>query len=169
MDFETLYRELEINAETIGALVSGVSQADAQIRPTPASWSILEVVCHLADEERNDFRPRLDIMLHRPTEAFAPNEPQEWVTERKYNERDLTESLNDFLAERKQSLEWLKGLANSNWEVTYTTPWRTMTAGDMFTSWVTHDILHMRQLVELRYARVVRLTALYNIEYAGGW
>jgi len=169
MEFEACYRELETNAETIRALIAGVTQAEAQIRPTPDSWSILEVVCHLADEERNDFRPRLDIMLNHPTESFAPNDSQEWILERKYNERDLAKSLEDFLAERKQSLEWLKGLSGSNWEVTYTTPYRTMTAGDMFVSWVTHDILHLRQLVELRYARVLRLTAPYNVEYAGGW
>jgi hypothetical protein len=169
MEFEKLCQELTENAETIRALVNGVNQAEAQIRPAPESWSILEVVCHLADEERNDFRPRLDIMLNRPSEKFAPNDSQEWITERKYNERDLAGSLEDFLAERKKSLEWLKGLANSNWEATYTTPYRTLSAGDMFTSWVVHDILHLRQLVELRYARVVTLTAPYNVEYAGGW
>src|SRR5215212_6962872 len=169
MDFEKLCQELVTNAETIRALVTGVTQAESQIRPAPESWSILEVVCHLADEERNDFRPRLDIMLNRPTEAFAPNDSQEWITARKYNERDLTQSLDDFLNERKKSMEWLKGLANSNWEASYTTPYRTMTAGDMFASWVVHDILHLRQLVELRYARVLRLTSPYNVEYAGGW
>ncbi len=169
MEFEALCRELETNAETIRALVSGVSQAEAQIRPTPESWSILEVVCHLADEERKDFRPRLDVMLHRPTEAFAPNDSQEWITERKYNERDLAESLEDFLADRKKSLEWLKGLSGSDWEIAYTTPYRTLTTGDMFASWVTHDILHLRQLVELRYARVLRLSTPYDVEYAGGW
>lgn len=169
MEFEKLYQELGSGKGIIQSLVSGISQTDAQIRPTPESWSILEVVCHLADEERNDFRPRLDIMLNRPSENFAPNDSQEWITSRKYNERDLGESLKDFLAERKNSLDWLKGLADSNWETVYTTPYRTMTAGDMFASWVAHDILHMRQLVELRYARIVRLTAPYDIEYAGGW
>ena len=108
-------------------------------------------------------------MLNHPTEAFAPNDSQEWITSRKYNERDLAQSLDDFLDERKKSLEWLKAMADSNWEAVYTTPYRIMKAGDMFSSWVTHDILHLRQLVELRYARVERLTTPYILEYAGGW
>ena len=91
------------------------------------------------------------------------------VTERRYNEQDLGVMLGKFLAERDQSLAWLRTLQNPNWEATYTTPWRTLTAGDMFTSWVTHDILHMRQLVELRYARVLTLTAPYDVAYAGSW
>jgi hypothetical protein len=39
----------------------------------------------------------------------------------------------------------------------------------MLVSWVTHDILHMRQLVELRYARALTLSAPYDDAYAGGW
>ncbi|MCZ2097960.1 MAG: DinB family protein [Anaerolineae bacterium] len=96
-------------------------------------------------------------------------DPQGWVTARRYNERDLSEMLDRFIAERNQSLEWLRGLASANWDAAYTTPFRTMTAGDMFASWVAHDNLHMRQLVELRRARLVNLTTPYNVEYAGDW
>ena len=169
MDFEAQYAELAHNVETLKSLVGGVTQAQAQVKPTPESWSILEVVCHLYDEEVNDFRPRLDIMLHRPNDEFAPNNPQEWVTERRYNEQDLGVMLNKFAEEREKSLAWLRTLEGANWEATYTTPWRTMTAGDMLVSWVTHDILHIRQLVELRYARVQMLNAPYDDAYAGGW
>jgi hypothetical protein len=169
MDFEGLYAELAQGAETLKALVSGVTQEQAQIKPTPEAWSILEVVCHLYDEEVNDFRPRLDVMLNRPNDVPPPNNPQEWITERRYNEQDLGEMLGKFLEEREKSLAWLRTLEGANWEAPYTTPWRVMKAGDMFVSWVTHDILHMRQLVELRYARVLTLSAPYDVDYAGGW
>src|SRR5664279_2564609 len=167
MEFETLYQELANSAEIVQTLLSGITQAEAQIRPAPESWSILEVVCRLYDEEVNDFRPRLDVMLHRPTEDFAPNNTQEWVTERKYNEQNLSDMLGKFLAERDKSLNWLRGLSGANWEAPYTIPWRSMTAGEMFASWVAHDNLHMRQLVELRHARIVRLAEPNDTSYAG--
>ncbi len=44
-----------------------------------------------------------------------------------------------------------------------------MSAGEMFVSWVAHDNLHIRQLVELRRSRIVSLTAPYEIGYAGEW
>src|SRR4051812_25642173 len=47
MEFEILYQDLAHGAEMIQALVLGVTQAEAQVRPTPESWSILEVICHL--------------------------------------------------------------------------------------------------------------------------
>lgn len=169
MDFEALYGELAHGIEIIRQLIVGVSQEEAQIKPAPDAWSILEVICHLYDEEREDFRPRLDIMLHRPDEAFPPNETVENVTRRRYNERDLVEVFEGFAAERAKSLDWLRSLNNPNWDAPYTTPYRSMKAGDMFASWVAHDSLHIRQLNELRWARIGRYAAPYDLGYAGEW
>lgn len=169
MKFEALYQELANGRAIFRALVNGITQAEAQFKPTPESWSILEVVCHLYDEEREDFRDHLDLILNRSDEAWKPIDPQGWVTARRYSERDLADMLDKFIAERDQSLEWLRGLASVNWDVAYTTPFRTMTAGDMLGSWVAHDNLHIRQLVELRRARLLNLTVPYIVEYAGDW
>jgi hypothetical protein len=142
---------------------------EAQFKPTAESWSILEVVCHLYDEEREDFRQRLDIILNRPEAELPPIDPQGWVTARKYNERNLAESLDNFLAERRKSLDWLKGLTAPNWDAEYETKFRRMKAGDMLGSWVAHDNLHTRQLVELRRVRVLKIAAPYDVQYAGDW
>lgn len=169
MEFETLYHDLAHGADIIRALVMGVTQAEAQVKPTPESWSILEVVCHLGDEEREDFRQRVDFMLNRPGEPWPPIHPGAWVTERKYNARDLEQSLNDFLAERAKSLVFLKGLAAANWNTSTVTPFGERKAGDLLCSWVAHDNLHMRQLVELRRVRLQKITEPYDIRYAGEW
>jgi len=104
MRLDVLRRELAQGAETIHGLVVGVSAAEARVRPEPAAWSILEVVAHLLDEEREDFRPRLDVVLHRPHETWAPIDPAAWVTARGYNDRELAATLSAFLAERERSL-----------------------------------------------------------------
>ncbi len=169
MDFETLYEELEHGASILEALLSGVTQAEAQVKPNPELWSILEVVCHLYDEEREDFREHLDLILNRPNDDWVIINPTGWVTQRGYNQRDYAEMVENFLTERSQSLSWLRSLNHPNWDTVYTTPFRTMTAGDMLASWAAHDQLHMRQLVELRRARLERLTQPYQVEYAGDW
>ncbi len=169
MEFETLYHDLAHGAEVIRALVAGITQAEAQVRPTPESWSILEVICHLADEERDDFRKRVDFTLNRPGEEWPPIHPDAWVTDRKYNERDLEQSLSDFLTERDKSLVFLKGLEGANWDASHLSPFGERKAGDLLGSWVAHDNLHMRQLVELRRFRVQEISAPYYIGYAGDW
>ncbi|MBX3057957.1 MAG: DinB family protein [Anaerolineae bacterium] len=169
MVFENLYQELARGLEIIPLLVTDMTQAAAQVKPDPDSWSALEVICHLYDEEREDFRQRLDIMLHRPQEPWPPIDPQGWVTARQYNQRDLAKMVEKFKAERNQSLVWLKGLSAPNWEAEYTNQWGSMKAGDMFAAWVAHDNLHTRQLVELRRHRLLNLTTPYDVGYAGNW
>jgi hypothetical protein len=169
MEFETLYLELQGSTEMIRALLSGISQEDAKIRPAPESWSILEVVCHLYDVEREDFREHLDFILHRQDEEYHAIDPQAWVTERHYNEQDFQEMQDKFFVERRKSLEWLKGVANSDWDTTYTSEYGSVTAGEMCSCWVAHDNLHIRQFTELRRARIERITKPYPLEYAGDW
>jgi hypothetical protein len=169
MEFETLYQELQNSTEMIRALLLGITQEEAQVKPTAEAWSILEVVCHLYDLEREDFREHLDFILHRQNEEYHTIDPQSWVRERNYNEQNFIEMQQKFFAERQKSFEWLKGIANANWETTYTSEYGTVSAGEMFSCWIAHDNLHIRQLVELRRRRIERITKPYPIEYAGDW
>ncbi len=169
MQFETLYQELAQGAEIVSKLTAGITQAEARFKPDPQSWSMLEVVCHLVDEEREDFRQRLEFILNRPTEPWPPIDPAGWVTARRYNDREFAEALGSFVAERARSLTWLKSLSAPNWEAEYATSFGPIKAGDMLASWVAHDNLHMRQLVELRRARIVGLARPYDVRYAGEW
>jgi hypothetical protein len=167
--FETLFLELVDSTEMIRSLLAGITQEESRVKPNPESWSILETLCHLCDEEREDFRKRLDVILHRPTEKWPPIAPQEWVRARKYNEQDFKKMKERFLSERSQSLDWLKGQSNSDWDSNYTSDLGLMTAGDMLACWIAHDNLALRQLVELRRARVEKIAKPYSIAYAGDW
>lgn len=168
MDFQHLKRQFTGNAQRIRQLVAGVPADQARWKPDAESWSILEVINHLYDEERFDFRVRLDIILHRPDEPWPPIDPQGWVTSRQYNGRELQASLEGFLSEREASLQWLESLA-PNWESVYQARFGSIRAGDMFAAWVAHDLLHMRQLVELLWEYTLTLADPYSVRYAGDW
>ena len=169
MNFSILYRELENSTEMIRALLSGITAEEARVKPHAGSWSILEVVCHLYDEEREDFREHLDFILHRQQEEWHRIDPESWVTQRQYNEQDFRKMQENFFVERRKSLKWLGELLNPDWETTYTSPFGSMSAGEMLASWIAHDNLHIRQLVELRRMRIENITKPYEIEYAGDW
>lgn len=74
-----------------------------------------------------------------------------------------------FFAERKQSLDWLTEMSNSDWETAYTSQYGSTSAAEMLACWIAHDNLHIRQLVELERNRVEHITKPYNLEYAGDW
>jgi hypothetical protein len=167
MLFETLYAELSNSTDTIRSLLNGITQEEAQRKPNAESWSILEVICHLHDTEREDFREHLDFILHRQDEKYHVIDPQDWITSRKYNEQDFNEMKEKFFTERSKSLEWLKGIPNSDWDITYTSEYGSVSAGEMFSCWIAHDNLHIRQFVELRRHRIESITKPYPLEYAG--
>jgi hypothetical protein len=169
LDFSQMTQLLATNAERIGHLVQDVAAAQARWKPDADSWSILEVVSHLYDEEREDFRLRLDIILHRPDEPWPPIDPQGWVTARRYNEGDLATAVAGFQRERAASLAWLQSVSEPEWQATYTAGFGPIRAGDMFSAWVAHDLLHLRQLVELHWAYLNRQLTGYNSRYAGEW
>jgi hypothetical protein len=131
---------------------------------------MLEVVCHLADEDRKDFRPRLKSLLFDtpPGSSITQIDPPAWVIEGKYNTRDLIASLADFRAERKISLEWLRTLP-TDLQLERRAPDRDITAGQVLFSWLAHDYLHIRQITRLHYDFLALEAQPYDIGYAGKW
>lgn len=170
MDLEYLTARLSENAETIQSLARGVAEEQARWKPTPDEWSIVEVINHLYDEEREDFRLRLDLTLHQPGQPWPGIDPEGWAVERRYNERELKPSLKAFLEERERSVAWLAGLSSPDWKADYNHPQAgELSAGDLLASWLAHDFLHLRQLAQLHWQYISRLAEPYTTRYAGAW
>src|SRR6266550_5924742 len=110
MDLNYVIERLAANAGIFEGLTKAINTELALWKPAPDKWSILEVVNHLFDEERQDFRQRLDLVLKTPEQTWPAIDPQNWVTSRRYNERDLDTSLKNFFDEREKSLSWLSQL-----------------------------------------------------------
>jgi hypothetical protein len=161
---------LERFADILPAVVHGLSDADARWRPDEASWSILEVVTHLADEEVEDFRRRVELTLRDPKEAWPPIDPAGWAVERRYQEGRLVEAVERFAAARRDSVRWLRGLSEPDWTRTHRHPkLGSMQAGEVFTAWAAHDALHLRQIAKRLYQMAARDGGAFGADYAGDW
>jgi uncharacterized damage-inducible protein DinB len=156
MDIHSANQQLKQQGQAILALAGELTLEQARWKPDADSWSVLEVMNHLVDEEVLDFRRHLD-------------HPQGWVTSKHYNERQLDETLIAFEAEREKSLAWLQTLTDPDWDSAVPMPWGHLNAGDMLAAWLAHDLLHLRQLIELRYALTSEESKPYRVEYAGEW
>lgn len=169
MKIDDLVQLMRDNAQKIAALTRGLSADEAIWKPDANTWSVLEIINHLYDEEKEDFRVRLKIILETPELDWPPIDPAGWVVARHYNARKLEPSLDNFLDERTTSLAWLATMQAANWESVYQAQFGAIRAGDMLTAWVTHDHLHMRQLVELLRSMVLEKTQPFEGQYAGEW
>lgn len=159
--------QFEANAEVLRGLIKALTQEQAQWKPSLHEWSILEVLNHLYDEEKEDFRKRLRSTLETPEKPWEPINPANWVNERHYNQQGLQSSLENFLDERQVSLQWLGTLANIDLNVAHTHPeFGAFSANDLLASWLAHDLLHIRQITRLKYQYIAKDFAVL---YAGNW
>lgn len=170
MNASELIHRLQANARVLEDVIRGTPEEMAVWRPAPDKWSIVEVCAHLFDEEREDFRVRLDLTLHQPEAEWPSINPAAWVVERAYAERNLRVTLQAFMGERTRSIEWLEGLRHPAWETTHTHPQLgSISAGDLLAAWVAHDFLHLRQLARIHWEHVRHLAQPFDVGYAGDW
>ena len=168
MNSQALIQRLAANREIFQALVRGLTAEQSHWRPASDKWSMVEVINHLLDEEKDDFRRRLDLTLHSPDVPWPPIDPVGWARDREYNRRELKPSVDAFLSERERSLIWLESLVSPDWTAYRTHPAAgTLSAGDLLAAWVAHDFLHQRQISRLHWAYVAHLAAPYSVRYAG--
>ena len=66
----------------LDALLMDLDVAAWRARPAAAEWAPVEIVCHLRDEEAEDFGARLRVVLEGG-ERFTPIDPERWATERR--------------------------------------------------------------------------------------
>ena len=138
-------------------------------RPDSEQWCLLEIICHLLDEEREDFRMRLQTVLEAPFKHPPLIDPENWVISRKYMEQDFKKKLTDFKEERKASIKYLKSLENPNWKNYYEHPALGNVDGHHFLrNWLAHDYLHIRQITRVKYRYLQQITGS-DCSYAGNW
>ena len=168
MNHPTIIRHLRLNFDVFKSLFQDLTVEHARWKPDPDRWSILEVINHLYDEEREDFRQRLELTLQDTEKEWPPIDPEGWVTARGYNKRDLGQSLQNFYRERTQSLQWLDDLDGPEWQATHLhPPVGHMTAEQILANWLAHDLFHVRQVTELNFAWLAESVAPISLEYSG--
>jgi len=156
------------NRDLFRHLFAHLPEEEARWKPAAGKWSLLEVINHLCDEEREDFRQRLALVLEDPRRPWPPIDPEGWVTARGYNRRPVAESLDDLLAERSASLRWLQTLDSPDWQATHHHPrMGPLSAEQLLASWLAHDLFHIRQAAGLHFACLTRLAAPLSLGYSG--
>ena len=160
-------RELERLPAVLEALLAGLDEAGARTRPAPGEWSPVEILCHLRDEETEDFGARLRVIVDGGDE-FAPIDPERWAEERRYREASLPVVLEALRVRRLASLDLLAGIGAD--ALTGSRPHRrlgSLSGLDLLAAWVAHDRIHLAQLA----GTLARIWALrwadLRTEYAG--
>jgi hypothetical protein len=160
-------RELARLPVVLDALLAGLDPAGARTRPATGEWSPIEILCHLRDEETEDFGARLRVIVDGAGE-FAPIDPERWATERRYHEADLPDVIQALRARRQASVDLLASISPKTLDGSR--PHKrlgSLSGKDILAAWVAHDRIHLAQLAGT-LARIWALRwAPLHAEYAG--
>lgn len=169
MNYSAIISELQRNRQVFIDLLSGLNKEEIVWKPAPEKWCLLEIVCHLCDEEREDFRARLKQVLETPELAFPSIDPQGWVKIRNYIDQDIEKMIEQFSNERKNSINWLISLSNPSWKNAFNHPKFGPLSGELFlANWLEHDLLHIRQILNLKHLYLKHHSG-QDLTYAGNW
>jgi FMN phosphatase YigB (HAD superfamily) len=97
------------------SLSASLSEDQWKHEPSHDDWAMNEIVCHLADTEREIHRMQLELMIEREG-AFIPRpDSGVWASEREYLNIDGKAALAEFARARIDNIKTLKALDPSIW------------------------------------------------------
>lgn len=160
-------RELARLPGVLHGLLDGLDASLWRARPAADEWSPIEIVCHLRDEDTEDFGARVRVVAERGA-RFAPIDPEGWALARRYHETEPREALAALGERRATNLGFLGALAPES--LTHVVEHRrlgTMSGLDLLAAWITHDRLHLAQLSATLARTGARRWAPLRASYAG--
>ena len=161
--------EFERNKTIIQQLYADVDDDMLYWRRSKTKWCLLEIICHLYDEERLDFRFRTQWVLDKPNEIPPPFDPIACVEDHQYMVQNGSDMVKKWIKERDLSIAWLKDLKDPNWENAFEHPKRgRMSAKYFLSNWLAHDYLHIRQILKQKFD-YLKLNTGTDLDYAGVW
>jgi hypothetical protein len=163
----TTRRDLARLPAMLDAVLSDLDDALWRARPAPKEWSALEVVCHLRDEESEDFGARLRVVVSGGS-SFAPIDPERWAVDRRYGDDEPRAAMAVLKERRASNLDFLATVDPKRLDHGVELPRAGRLTGlDLLAAWVTHDRLHVAQVVATLARAGADRWAPLRTEYAG--
>ena len=147
MDLKTVYETLGRTPVAIRALLAGATSDALAYRETPSAWTAHEVLCHVADGEVTDWRPRVSTIMSQDDKRFAPFD--RIGGQRTYGRWPTAALLDEFDRLRRDNLTYLAQLNLDEASLARTglhPEFGSVTLEQLLSCWVVHDLAHISQL-----------------------
>ena len=114
MDYPALLDAYLAGPKQFRSAVAGLSREQLILRPVAGRWSVLEVVCHLADTDANIVH-RIKRVLSEERPVFDRVQPDLMLSALAYHDRDVEEELGLFELGRRQIARILRSGPSEAW------------------------------------------------------
>jgi phosphoglycolate phosphatase-like HAD superfamily hydrolase len=151
---DVILARMRADLAALTALAGGLAATRWRNRPEPASWSPVEIVCHLRDVEREVNAPRYRSLINQ-SDVFVPAaDPDRWAAERGYIGQDGQSALSDFCRARLENIQLLEATDPAVWSRSALHALLGPTdLAELASFAADHDTLHLDQLRRALAAR----------------
>lgn len=154
MTREEILRTLRATPERVHALVRDLAPAALARPPAPEEWSLGAIVNHLLLGERDVILPRLQRMRAEEAPVFGSSLADRSGFAAGPRAGDVAADLAAFRRVRAETLTFLEGLSDGEWQRPGTTPTRGTLTIEAYARYLAeHDLEHIAQ-VEATRARL---------------
>ncbi|MFP5228249.1 MAG: DinB family protein [Acidobacteriota bacterium] len=163
---QNLDQSLALLARTpvaLDALLRGLPDAWTRSREGKETWTVRDVIAHLAELERTDWMPRMRRLLQEGEgRAFDPVDREAFM--RNARGKSVARLLGEFARRREKNLDEVRALRLGRADLTRRgrhPSLGTVTLAELVAAWAVHDLTHLHQ--------VSRILAFQYREAVGPW
>ncbi|CRK81142.1 DinB family protein [Neobacillus massiliamazoniensis] len=146
---------LERTPQTLEYFLSGLPAGWLQSNEGEGTWNAIEVIEHLIEGEKNNWIPRLVMILQEgERKPFPPFDRYSHFNERA--EKSIEHKLHEFKMIRTENIAKLKALIDPDYhlELTGAHPsFGIVKVRELLSTWVVHDLTHIAQIVRVMAER----------------
>lgn len=117
-NLEGILAVLRTTPAVVQSLTGTCSRTDWRKHPIQGEWSLLEIICHLRDVEREVNLPRFELLKNAMNPFILGVDTDRWAVERHYNDQDESTVYTDFCMNRSKLLEIIGRYSPSEWQST---------------------------------------------------
>jgi len=134
---------------TLGQLIDGAAESELRLRPSPAKWSVTEILAHLAEDElTSTWRYRQ--MLEYESPELAGFDQDLWAGLGDYAAWKAQEALDMFRLLREANLRMFARLTPAQWQRGGVHAERgKMTVQGLCRHMAAHDLNHIEQVQQI--------------------
>ncbi|QII47427.1 DinB family protein [Bacillus paralicheniformis] len=142
---------LECTPQTLSQLLTGLSNEWINCNEGENTWSAFDIVGHLIEGEKNNWLPRITMILKKGvTEPFPPFDRFSQLNQN--DGKTMEQLLNEFADIRRANLEALRQIIDpeTDFEQTGVHPeFGIVKLREQISTWVAHDLTHISQIARV--------------------
>lgn len=144
---ESILAILKTTPIVLSSITEKLDDSDWKKKPTPTDLSVLELIAHLLDVEKEINFPRIELILSTDDPFIVGVDSDTWVTQRNYLETRTRNVVKDLLLQRNRIISLLSRLSEEDWQRPARHSFFGPTTIFELTKFIAaHDIDHIRQI-----------------------